>query len=34
MGGDPRKVLTRSGILMFCAALAVLRARDEGKTTG
>ena len=34
MGGDPRNVLTLSGILMFCAALAVLRARDEGRTIG
>ncbi len=28
MGGDPRNVLTLSGVLMFCAALAVLRARE------
>ena len=34
MGGDPRNVLTLSGILMFCAALAVLRARDEGRSIG
>ncbi len=34
MGGDPRNVLNLAGILMFCAALAVLRARDEGRTIG
>ncbi len=34
MGGDPRNVLTLSGILMFCAAIAVLRARDEGRAIG
>lgn len=28
MSGDPRNVLTMAGLLMFCAALAVLRIRD------
>lgn len=29
MGGDPRNVLTMAGLLMLCAALAVLRVRDR-----
>ncbi len=28
MGGDPRNVLTLAGILMVCASIAVLRARE------
>lgn len=28
MGGDPRNVITLSGLLMFCSAVAVLRARE------
>lgn len=28
MGGDPRNVLTLAGVLMFCAAIAVLRTRE------
>ena len=28
MGADPRNVLTMAGVLMFCAAIAVLRVRE------
>ncbi len=34
LGGDPRNVLTLAGVLMLCAALAVLRARDAGAKIG
>lgn len=34
MGGDPRNVLTLAGVLMFFAAFAVLRARDESRAIG
>jgi maltose/moltooligosaccharide transporter len=29
LGGDARNALTLAGVLLFCAALAVLRVRDD-----
>lgn len=34
LGADPRNVLTLAGVLMVCAALAVLRARDANAKIG
>ena len=34
LGGDPRNVLTLSGILMICAAIAVLRIKPEEAHAG